>query len=356
MPAQLEVLPVSEPTVMVVPWHDPVVEAVGYDVHSTYVELFWLNVLGPTATWLLRRMARGLDRYPFGYELDLADTVARSVSVTCRGRPTRSCGRCTAACCSGSPSRTAAGWRCAGDSPRSPAATSCACRPACADPRRVGPPAARHRCCGASRAGPDLRRRDDGARRRAGGGRRQLLALGFAHPSSPSSPGWREAKRAAPAWTGRDRMGTWPRSTSAGSSRRKRRDFDRAVAEIRAGRKRSHWIWYVFPQIVGLGSSPTAVHYGITSIDEARAFLDHPVLGPTTGGSSRPSRDQVRRRCRWLDRLLGWPDDAKAVSSLTLFAGVAEPDDPLRRRSTRSSSSTVAHCARPRAAFLLGAG
>ena len=75
MSAQLAVLPVSEPTVMVVPWHDPVVEAVGYDVHSTYVELFWLNVLGPTATWLLRRMARGLDRYPLGYELDLADTA-----------------------------------------------------------------------------------------------------------------------------------------------------------------------------------------------------------------------------------------------------------------------------------------
>ena len=76
MPAPLlDALPVSEPTVMVVPWHDPVVEAVGYDVHSTYVELFWLNVLGPTATWLVRRLVRGLDRYPLGYELDLADTA-----------------------------------------------------------------------------------------------------------------------------------------------------------------------------------------------------------------------------------------------------------------------------------------
>ena len=75
MPVPLDALPVSEPTVMVVPWHDPVVEAVGFDVHSTYVELFWLNVLGPTATWLLRRLVRGLDRYPLGYELDLADTA-----------------------------------------------------------------------------------------------------------------------------------------------------------------------------------------------------------------------------------------------------------------------------------------
>lgn len=76
MPAQLlDVLPVSEPTVMIVPWHDPVVEAVGYDPLSSYVEYFWLNVLGPTATWLLRRLVRGLDRYPLGYELDLADTA-----------------------------------------------------------------------------------------------------------------------------------------------------------------------------------------------------------------------------------------------------------------------------------------
>jgi hypothetical protein len=63
-------------TVMVVPWHDPVVDAVGYDVRSNYVELFWLNVLGPTATWTLRRLVSGLDRYPLGYELDLGETAS----------------------------------------------------------------------------------------------------------------------------------------------------------------------------------------------------------------------------------------------------------------------------------------
>jgi len=63
-------------TVMVVPWHDPVVDAVGFDVRSDYVELFWLNVLGPTATWTLRRLATGLDRYPLGYELDLGETAS----------------------------------------------------------------------------------------------------------------------------------------------------------------------------------------------------------------------------------------------------------------------------------------
>lgn len=65
-----------EPTLIVVPWHDPVVDSIGHDVRSTYVELFWLNILGPTATWALRRLATGLDRYPLGYELDLAETAA----------------------------------------------------------------------------------------------------------------------------------------------------------------------------------------------------------------------------------------------------------------------------------------
>lgn len=65
----------TEPTLMVVPWHDPVVDSVGYDVRSIYVELFWLNVLGPSATWALRRLVSGLDRYPLGYELDLGETA-----------------------------------------------------------------------------------------------------------------------------------------------------------------------------------------------------------------------------------------------------------------------------------------
>jgi hypothetical protein len=65
----------SEPTVMVVPWHDPLVDSVGHEVRSQYVELFWLNVLGPTATWTLRRLVAGLDRYPLGYELDLDETA-----------------------------------------------------------------------------------------------------------------------------------------------------------------------------------------------------------------------------------------------------------------------------------------
>mgnify|MGYP000264014853 CR=1 FL=1 len=65
----------TEPTLMVVPWHDPVVDSVGFDVRSSYVELFWLNVLGPSAMWALRRLVIGLDRYPLGYELDLGETA-----------------------------------------------------------------------------------------------------------------------------------------------------------------------------------------------------------------------------------------------------------------------------------------
>ena len=73
--AQLDIS-VTEPSLMVVPWHDPVVDSVGFDVRSQYVELFWLNVLGPTATWILRRLVLGFDRYPLGYELDLGETAS----------------------------------------------------------------------------------------------------------------------------------------------------------------------------------------------------------------------------------------------------------------------------------------
>ena len=69
-------IPVTDQLLMVVPWLDPVVDSVGYDVRSQYVELFWLNVLGPTATWILRRLVLGFDRYPLGYELDLEETAS----------------------------------------------------------------------------------------------------------------------------------------------------------------------------------------------------------------------------------------------------------------------------------------
>ncbi|MBY0289901.1 MAG: DUF1810 domain-containing protein [Mycobacteriaceae bacterium] len=99
------------------------------------------------------------------------------------------------------------------------------------------------------------------------------------------------------------------------------RVYDTALTELRDGRKRSHWIWFVFPQIQGLGSSPTAMRYGITSLAEAKAYLDHEVLG-----------SRLRECCRIVagiqgasaDDIFGWPDNMKVRSSMTLFARAAE--------------------------------
>ena len=101
--------------------------------------------------------------------------------------------------------------------------------------------------------------------------------------------------------------------------------YDRALQELRDGRKTSHWMWFVFPQIAGLGSSPMAQRYAISSLDEARAYLAHPVLG-----------DRLRESARALTGLgtndpgevLGGIDALKLRSSMTLFARAA-PDEPL---------------------------
>jgi uncharacterized protein (DUF1810 family) len=94
-------------------------------------------------------------------------------------------------------------------------------------------------------------------------------------------------------------------------------------AELRAGAKRSHWMWFVFPQIEGLGRSATAQKYAISSREEAEAYLRHPVLGPRL-------RECTRLVClvegRSLREIFGAPDDLKFHSSMTLFANVA-PDD-----------------------------
>ena len=81
MPISPFELALNEPTIVIVPWYDDVVDPIGYDPRSRYVETFWLNVLGPTATWLMRRMVTGLDEYPGGYELDL-DQTAGALGLT----------------------------------------------------------------------------------------------------------------------------------------------------------------------------------------------------------------------------------------------------------------------------------
>ena len=96
--------------------------------------------------------------------------------------------------------------------------------------------------------------------------------------------------------------------------------IDRVRAELRAGRKRSHWMWFVFPQIGGLASSPMARKYAISAREEAEAYLRHPVLGPRL----RECTELVRQiEGRTVAEIFGYPDDLKFRSSMTLFAQVA---------------------------------
>ena len=101
------------------------------------------------------------------------------------------------------------------------------------------------------------------------------------------------------------------------------RAFDTAMIELRGGSKKSHWMWFIFPQLSGLGHSPTARYYAISSIGEARAYLEHPVLGQRLRQSLEAILPWVERLSA--DRILGPLDALKLKSSLTLFDQV-EPD------------------------------
>jgi uncharacterized protein (DUF1810 family) len=99
--------------------------------------------------------------------------------------------------------------------------------------------------------------------------------------------------------------------------------FASALAELRAGRKRGHWIWYVFPQLAGLGRSAAALEYGIDGVGEASAYLQHPLLRARLVESSALVAQQLESGVK-LERLMGSSVDAlKLVSSLTLFGRVA---------------------------------
>ena len=97
--------------------------------------------------------------------------------------------------------------------------------------------------------------------------------------------------------------------------------YAQALAELREGRKRSHWMWFVFPQIAGLGVSPTARFYAIGSGGEARAYLAHSLLGPRLGDCTEA---MLRHRGRTAESVLGAVDAIKLRSSMTLFEAVAE--------------------------------
>lgn len=101
--------------------------------------------------------------------------------------------------------------------------------------------------------------------------------------------------------------------------------FDQALVELHRGRKTSHWIWFVFPQIAGLGSSPTARRYAISGLDEATAYVQHPILGPRLVDAAQAMLATDARRA---EAILGAIDAIKLRSSMTLFRR-ADPAEPV---------------------------
>jgi len=96
--------------------------------------------------------------------------------------------------------------------------------------------------------------------------------------------------------------------------------YERALAELRDGQKRTHWMWFIFPQIEGLGYSPTAKRYSIKSREEARQYLNHPVLGKRL---LECTEAVVALKGESVSEIFGYPDDVKFTSSMTLFEKIA---------------------------------
>ena len=111
-------------------------------------------------------------------------------------------------------------------------------------------------------------------------------------------------------------------------SQAQERVYNGALAELRAGRKRSHWMWFIFPQIAGLGWSEMSQRYAITGLDEAHAYLMHPVLGPRLRECAQAVLDVEGRTA---SEIFGDPDDMKLRSSMTLFAHADSGDSVFVR-------------------------
>ena len=105
-------------------------------------------------------------------------------------------------------------------------------------------------------------------------------------------------------------------------------DYEWALSEIRSGRKRTHWMWYIFPQFDGLGFSATSQHYAIKSVAEAEAYLRHPVLGARLLESAEAAMSIDGRSAL---EVFGSPDDMKLRSCATLFASVSPPGSVFER-------------------------
>lgn len=107
------------------------------------------------------------------------------------------------------------------------------------------------------------------------------------------------------------------------------RIYPQVISELRSGIKMSHWMWFIFPQIRGLGRSPVSIEYAISSREEATAYLQHPSLGPRLKECTQLVLDVKNRS---IEEIFGSPDDMKFRSSMTLFARVS-PDDDLFARA-----------------------
>jgi uncharacterized protein (DUF1810 family) len=121
--------------------------------------------------------------------------------------------------------------------------------------------------------------------------------------------------------------------------------YPAVLDELRCGRKRTHWMWFVFPQLRGLGGSPTAERFGITSLEEARAYLQHDLLGPRLHECARLVYEVQERP---IGEIFGSPDDLKLCSSMTLFASATEENTDFIAVLTRYYSgehdpATLAH-------------
>lgn len=106
------------------------------------------------------------------------------------------------------------------------------------------------------------------------------------------------------------------------------RDYAAALSEIRNGRKRSHWMWYIFPQVQGLGFSSTSKHYAIKDINEAQSYLEHPVLGERL---IEISNTLLKLPTDNASNVFGSPDDMKLHSSMTLFSEVPGADGVFQK-------------------------
>jgi len=124
--------------------------------------------------------------------------------------------------------------------------------------------------------------------------------------------------------------------------------YETALEEIRRGAKTSHWMWFVFPQLAGLGHSPTARFYALASLDEARAYLAHPLLGPRLNACAQAVAAHAGQSAR---AIFGAPDDLKLRSSLTLF----EAADPTAEAFSAALDAVCGGVRDPATLAMLGA-